>query len=68
MNDEEKQTDDVKVYAEKPGSIGSNENKAPSVDIDKASVEQEAAKQLEEDEQKSKSETIQKEDSSGEAG
>lgn len=68
MSEAKKQTEESKVYVEKPGSLGTNENKAASVPVDEAKVETEADKKMEEEQQAAKTDALKKEDGSGEAG
>jgi len=68
MSEEKKHAEEPKVYAEQPGSLGTNINKAPSVAIDEEKVEAQADEKIEEDEQAAKTDALKKEDTSGEAG
>ncbi|RYF84897.1 MAG: hypothetical protein EOO03_14135 [Chitinophagaceae bacterium] len=56
------------VYAEQPGTLGSNKNKAASIPVDEAAVEAEAQAEVQQKEAAAAEETIKKEDTSGEAG
>ena len=68
MREDKKQEEAPKVFAEKPGSLGSNVNQAPAVDVDENKVATEATEKLEEDQQAAKTDEVKKEDSTGEAG
>ncbi len=68
MSEDKNQKEAPKVFAEKPGSLGSNVNHAPSIPVDENKVEDEAEEKIEEDEQAAKVKAIKKEDSTGEAG
>jgi len=68
MSEEKKQAEEPKVYAEQPGSLGSNVNKAPFVPIDEDKVEEQVEEKIEEEEQAAKTDALKKEDTSGEAG
>lgn len=68
MSEDKKPEEAPKVFAEKPGSLGSNVNQAPSIPVDENKVEDEAEEKIEEDEEAAKTNAVKKEDSTGEAG